>query len=195
MFQFLTEYLFQHGKLFVPFIGNFTLSPRSAVNDFVEQTIYAPGWDIVFTHLSEDDATLINANNETLFRWLSERLHISKAEAMIKYDAFSDELKSKFNNGEIVDWSGMGQFEKVDGKIIFTPISTAGIPFTGVTAKKMIRENVIPNVLVSENEVFNEDMITILEGERSRGAWGKFFLWTILFLLLGAIVWYLFFKA
>jgi glucose-6-phosphate isomerase len=104
------------------------------------------------------------------------------------HDSSTNELMNRYKK-----WSDIGQFTNADRKITFTRFSTEKIPFTAAPA--IIKENASRNVLVGEKEVSREDMIEILEKEKTQDAWGVFFLWMVLFLLSGATVWYLFFYA
>ena len=144
MFQLLTQYFLQVKKLHVPGTGSFVLETQHAVNDFTSQTVQAPGWNVVFTPAEE--GAVNTQNNEGLYDWLADKLKVSKEDAIIKYDEFSDGIKAELDKGKAVEWNGMGRLEKPDKKIIFTPEAAAAMPFTGVTAKKVLRENASHNM-------------------------------------------------
>lgn len=184
MFRLLTQYFLQAKKLYVPGTGVFTLQSRDAVNDFTSQTVQAPGWDIVFTPFVENAVAVPERDNESLYEWLAEKLNVSKEDAVIRYDDFCDELKADLAQGKTVNWEGMGTLEKVNNKIIFTAESSAAMPFTGVTAKKVLRENVSHNVLVGERETTTEEMRARLASKKTRGSLGLKIAWIVLLVAL-----------
>lgn len=191
MFQLLTKYLLQFKKLVVPGIGVFTVETKDAVSDFTTQVVEAPGWVVLFSGLTgnaaEDKAPDDAVALEHLYDWLTGQLHISKEDAILKLDEFSDEIKEKLDNGQIVDWEGLGKLEKKEETIIFTGDESAMSPYTPVTAKKVLRENASHSMLVGEKETTSEEMRAQLHREpevtRStamRIAWILFFIALVL---------------
>lgn len=190
MFQILTQYFLQIKKLVVPATGTFVLEQQNAVNDFTTQTVQAPGWNTVFTPVTEGEVANNNENNEGLFDWLADKLKISKEDAILKYDEFCDRLKADLDDGKTVDWNGLGTLQKIDKKIIFTPEPSAAMPFTGVTAKKVIRENASHNVLVGERETTTDEMRAQLSEEKPADNLGRKIMWILFFIALALLGWY-----
>ena len=192
MFELLTQYFLQVKKLYVPGTGTFVQEPQNAINDFTSQTVQAPGWNTVFTPLKEGEVADNNVKNEGLYDWVADKLGLSKDDADVKYNKFSDRLKADLDSGKTINWVGLGSLQKVEKKIEFTPEAAAGMPFTDVSAKKIIRENSSHNVLVGERETTSDAMRTELAEDRPRGNFGKKLMWIIFFIALAMLAWYFF---
>lgn len=184
MFRLLTQYFLQTHKLYVPGTGAFSLHSREAVNDFTSQMVHAPGWDIVFTPFAQNAVASPDQDNEKLYEWLAVKLNVSKEDAVIRYDDFCDGLKTDIQQGKTVRWEGLGTLEKINNRVIFTAESSVATLFTGVTAKKVLRENVSHNVLVGERETTSEEMRARLTSKKSRSGVGVKIAWIVLLVAL-----------
>ena len=190
MFQLLSQYFFQVKKLYIPAVGTFLLEPYSAVNDFTSQTVQAPGWTTVFTPVKEGAVAENSQQNEGLFDWLADKLNVSKEDAIIKYDEFSDKVKSDLDNGLQINWDGVGVLERVNNRLVFSPeLATANV-FTGVSAKKIVRENASHNVLVGERETTTGEMRTELTEQKPVGTRSNKIGWILLLVALILLVWF-----
>ncbi|MFV0605580.1 MAG: hypothetical protein ACK5NK_07020 [Niabella sp.] len=166
MFQLLTAYLFQNKSLYIPGTGDFFVEQQNAVTDVAAGMIEAPGWKIDFLPVGE---TSVTAHNEPLYDWLTNQLNISKEEAVLKFDDFCDRVSADLRNHKKVDWVGLGTLEKTDGKVSFIPEVSVVKSFTGVKAKKVIRENASHQMLVGENETTTQAMREALSRQPKRG--------------------------
>lgn len=192
MFQILTEYLFQYKTLFIPGTGRFNIEDRNAVNDLTQQTLQAPGWNVSFKPATAGAVAQASDSDTELFEWLAAKLKISAEDATLRFDEFSDGLKNRLANNEKVDWPGVGRLEQNNKEIVFTADKDAITPFTGVSAKKVLRENANHQILVGETETTSDEMRVHLANEQQAGGIGKKLMWILLLIAMILLAWYFF---
>lgn len=190
MFQLLTEYFFQMKKLYVPGTGTFVLEPRNAENDFTTQKLQAPGWNIVFTPITKDANADDVISNEGLPDWLAYKLKLSKGDASLKFNKFYDRLKADLDNGKTVNWLGLGTLLQVDKLTGFTPNTTTDLPFTEVSAKKVLRQNASHDMSVGERETTTDQMQAQFAEEKPVGSLRKKIAWILVIISLGLLALY-----
>ncbi len=152
----LYRFLILHKQLIIPGVGQFQLQRTPASGDFSNKRIDPP----VFT-ISFDPS--VASPSKTIFTWLANQLHISDREAILQFNDFAFELKKQIMNGDLVNWTGMGELSKgLSGDISFEPAKKAWTPWEPVHAEKIIREHEVHTVKVGEQELSSTEMTDIL---------------------------------
>lgn len=194
MYQHLSQYLFLYKHLNIPGVGTFVLMPKQANANFTSRSIKAPGWDLLFMQSIGEN---ISNNNDVyhqnnLYNWLSSNLGISKQEATLQFDDFSDSIKHRLQNNEKIEWEEIGTLVKDGEHISLTTAPSLASPFTEVKAEKIIRENANHNVLVGERETTTDVMREELFDDEKRYNTGRTIVLIILISSIAALAWYLF---
>jgi hypothetical protein len=96
------------------------------------------------------------------FKWLGNSLSVSDRDAVIRFNDFLFELRKQVNNGDSIEWSGIGCLNKgLGGEIRFLP-SGKIITEKPVTAEKVIRQKAEHTVRVGEDEKTSAEMHDML---------------------------------
>jgi hypothetical protein len=160
MYAELYQYLLQHKKLPVPGIGTFLLNRQPAVSDFPNRQIHAPSYSI---SLSSDVLPV----STQLYSWLGAVAGTTSRDAVVRFNDFSFDLKNKINDGDEIDWTGVGTLSKgLAGDVKFIP-HTPSVIEEPVTAEKVIREKAEHMVRVGEEQKTSEEMTALLTKEES----------------------------
>lgn len=160
MYAELYQYLLQHKKLSVPGIGTFLLNRQPAVSDFPNRQIHAPSYSI---SLSSD----VQPVSTQLYNWLGAVAGTTSRDAVVRFNDFSFDLKNKINDGDEIDWTGVGTLSKgLAGDVKFIP-HTPSVTEEPVTAEKVIREKAEHMVRVGEEQKTSEEMTALLTKEES----------------------------
>lgn len=112
---YLVELLRLHDCVIVPYLGGFIANYRPAEMDLVSNSFNPPVKDIIFTgKLSKNDGLLVN--------YISEIEGVGYMEARHIISEFVDEMWSKLENGEKIEFQNIGslQFDRNE-KLIFEP--------------------------------------------------------------------------
>ena len=112
---YLVELLRLHDCVIVPDLGGFVTNYRSAEIDLARNCFNPPVKDIIFTSkLSKNDGLLVN--------YISETEGVGYFEARQIISEFVDEIWSKLENGEKIEFQNIGslQFDRNE-KLIFEP--------------------------------------------------------------------------
>lgn len=153
MYQELQQYLVLHRQLPVPGIGTFVINRTPADIDFANRVVNPPVFSIGF---EPGDATI----SRRLYSWLAAVLHVSERDAVIRFNDFIYELKSRVQAGEKLVWAGVGTLSKgLGGEIRFeTDVMDirAGEP---VPAVKVLREKAEHTVRVGEDQRSSAEML------------------------------------
>jgi hypothetical protein len=183
MYEELYQYFIQHKKLAVPGLGTFLLERKPAENDFVNKQINPPFYLVTLQ-------ASVASPSINFFKWLAGALHISDRDAIIRFNDFVFEIKKHINDGDTIDWHGMGTISKgLAGEMKFAPAIGSAVE-KAVAAEKVIRERSEHMVRVGEDQKTSAEMTEMLnlpEAKKSR--------WWITALLagllaLGFIAWY-----
>lgn len=187
MFDPLTTYLFEQKKLWLPHVGIFKLIEKNAESDFINESIASPGLQVAF---EAEDSSSDPINNDGLFIWLAQNMNVSQSEASELFENFSKEIETKLNDGEVIDWQGLGQLKKTNADIFFTPSSSVLSPFSEVTAKKIIREHGNHATLVGDKETTTEQMRVQLQTTETEKKPRTTAMWILLAASLICAAWY-----
>lgn len=167
MFQLLHKYVILHGKLSLPEVGVIVLERNSASIDTANKTIINPSWQFRFLNTREK-------TQADVFAWLAKTMNISVTDAVVELTNFSFGIKNKLNNGEIINWKGIGVFKKSLGdEIKFEPEHLELDFVQPIVAEKVIREKAHHSVRVGDNQRSSEEMERLLNKKESKksGAW------------------------
>ncbi|OSZ80112.1 hypothetical protein CAP36_02295 [Chitinophagaceae bacterium IBVUCB2] len=157
MYAELYKYLLQHYKLPVPGIGTFLLEKTPARLDFSNKMIAAPLYSISLQAVAASPAT-------SFFCWLGNIFHISERDAVLKFNDFVFNIKKQIDNGDTINWNGVGAIAKgLGGEIKFSPYLSSVAYETPVTAKKVIREKAEHTIRVGEDQKTSAQMVEILK--------------------------------
>lgn len=187
MFVELYCFLIHHKQLYVPGIGTFLLERKPAKADFLNKCVHAPVYSVSFQ-------TSGNSSSKKIFSWLADALNISDRDAVIRFNEFAFDLKKKIDEGNRIQWKGVGTLGKgQNNEIQFLPEQNISVVEKPVAAEKIIREHAEHTMLVGEQEMTSTEMEVLLTPvltiKRSR--------WWILPLIVGILVlaflgWYFF---
>ena len=187
MFDILLQYLFEFKSLSLPPIGGFELEHKVANANLADSLIAAPTWIVDFKPYNAD----VNMDgNSRLVSWLAANRQIPREEAGTCLEQFVTNLQSRLNNGEAVNWPGLGILEQQYGQVAFQPTVAQISPFTNVAAKKITRENTSHQTLVGDKETTTAQMREqlLLPDEKRRS--GATMMWVILGVALIAAAWF-----
>jgi hypothetical protein len=183
MYAELYSFLIQHKQLHVPGVGTFLLQRKSAQADFLNKCIHAPSYSFSFQ-------TAEQVSSKKIFSWLADALNISDRDAVVRLNDFGFDLKKKLDEGNIVNWKGVGTLEKQNNLVRFLPEENISVE-TPVTAGKIIREHAKHTVLVGEQEMTSTEMEVFLNPVLKIKSSRWWILPLIIFVLAaGFIVWY-----
>lgn len=186
MFDLLTRYLLEHKRLAIPHTGVFELTEKRADADYMTETIAPPAWEAVFT----EDRN-ISSPDELLISRISSDTGITAAEARQRFEEFTVELKQRLSRGEEIEWENIGRLHETDGKILFIPYTGNFSPFTGVAAKKIVREEFASHeTLVGDNITTTSEMREKLNGRDVKRGGGNRIMWILFGAALLAAAWY-----
>ncbi|HSU26996.1 MAG TPA: hypothetical protein VLJ68_01360 [Chitinophagaceae bacterium] len=156
MYDELYRYLILHKQLSIPGVGQFHLQRTPARGDFSNKRIDPPLFTISFGPAAAPPS-------KKIFTWLAQQLHISDREAILQFNDFAFELKKQIMNGDLIQWSGMGELSKgLSGDIHFETAKKDWSSWDPVHAEKIVRENEVHTVKVGEQEHSSTDMAAIL---------------------------------
>lgn len=185
MYAELYQYLLLHNKLSVPGIGTFLLERKPAQSDFVNRQIKAPAYSIVLDQAAE-------TSSMSFFGWLANALGISDRDAVIRFNDFAFDMKRQINNGDIIQWNGVGTLNKgLSGEIKLTE-ATVFSPETPVAAEKVIREKAEHMVRVGEDQRSSTEMTAAFTKTIAKKSYWWIPALIISILAIGFIVWYLY---
>ena len=188
MFELLSGYLFEQGKLKIPAVGFFELKFGGAEADISSETISAPAATVAFTDVKSDAGAV--ADNNDLHLWLAAKKNITIDKAETILNDFGDDIARRLSKGEQVNWPQLGVLTKIDEQIEFVALETNLSPLSHVKAKKIIRENVNHASLVGDKESSTEEMREHFELNKEQRKKSPF-LWILLLIAMVALVWFL----
>ena len=113
---YLVELLRMYDCVIVPDLGGFVTNYRPAEMDLASNSFYPPVKDIIFTGK-------LNKNDGLLVSYISEIEGIGYMEARQVISEFVDQIWSKLENGENIEFQNIGslQFDRNE-KLIFEPV-------------------------------------------------------------------------
>ena len=155
MYQELYQFLLLQKQLHVPGIGTLLLERKPATIDFPNKKIDPPVYLVVFEPLT-------GSPSKKLFAWLSQVLHISNQEAVIRFNEFASGLKKQLVDGDIINWNGVGTISKgLGADVKFTAADPLALE-SPVPAEKVIRDKAEHMVRVGEEERTSVEMTEML---------------------------------
>lgn len=175
MFAELYCFLIYHKQLNVPGIGTFLVDRKPAKLDFLNRCVNPPVYTISFQASSQ-------STTNKLFSWLADEWNISDRDAVIRFNEFAFDLKKKIDEGNIIEWKGVGTLEKKDNQVNFLPEENS-VGEKPVKAEKVIREHAEHTMLVGEWERTSTEMENWFHRTEK-----KVFHWWIAALVIGIIV-------
>ena len=183
MFEELYCFLIEHKQLNVPGVGTFLLERTPAKTDFLNKCVHPPTYNFSFL-------TQAGNTSKKIFLWLSGAFDISERDAVVRFNDFAFDLKRKLDEGNKVNWKGVGTLEKKNNEIKFSAEESTPIE-KPVAAEKVIREHAEHTVLVGEQEITSTEMEALLAPSLTirRSRW-----WIVplifLIMLIGFLAWY-----
>jgi len=185
MYKELFQYILHHKQLPVPGVGTFLLERRSAAIDFPGKIVQPPVYSIGMKEDSESPA-------DNFFIWIGNALHISPNDAITRFNDFAGEIKSRINNGDTIDWKGVGIISKgLADTVKFSPSTISSVNETPVSANKVLREKSDHMVRVGEDERTSAEMTDYFTQPEARKSY-----WWAASLIIGLVAtvfigWYL----
>lgn len=182
MYVELYQYLLQHYKLPVPGIGTFLLEKTPARIEFTNKRVNPPAYAISLRPVAISPAT-------NFFNWLANALQITEDDAALKFNEFAFEIKKQVDNGDTINWSGVGTITKgLDGEVKLSSAVSSSTYEVPVAAVKVIREKAEHAVRVGEDEKTSAEMVKMLSHtEAKKSYWWAYALCTALlaFIFIG----------
>lgn len=174
----ITKYLIQNKRVCIPYVGTFEIIQEAPHWDFSEKLFTAPVF--IVKHSSQEVLT----DHQTLY--LASDEHIDKHQTVEALENFGAQLKSRIEK-EPFEWDGFGKLSYNASSIIFEafPISLSGLK--PVPAERVIRENVVHNVLVGDQEMTSQQITEALQQPVRKRSVGIIIAWIVLALALIAI--------
>lgn len=178
MYEELYRYFIQNKKLALPGIGTLLLERKPAESDFVNKQINPPSYSVVFQAVSDLPSL-------KFFKWLGAAFLISDHAAIIRFNDFVFDLKKQINDGNKINWEGLGTLNKgLAGEVKFTPAAISVIE-NPITAEKVIREKAEHFVRVGEDERTSVEMTELLsKTEVKKSSWFLFAIAAVLLSLM-----------
>lgn len=178
MYEELYRYFIQNKKLALPGIGTLLLERKPAESDFVNKQINPPSYSVVFQAVSDSPSL-------KFFKWLGAAFLISDHAAIIRFNDFVFDLKKQINDGNKINWEGLGTLNKgLAGEVKFTPAAISVIE-NPITAEKVIREKAEHFVRVGEDERTSVEMTELLsKTEVKKSSWFLFAIAAVLLSLM-----------
>ena len=166
MYRDLYQYLVLNQQLQIPGIGIFQISRKASQVDFPNRVINPATYSVSLQSSGE-------TNSRHLYNWLSEALHISERDAVVRFNDFAFDMKKRLNAGDVISWDGIGSLSKdTSGNFTLTASSTDFVFNKPVPAEKVLREKAEHIVRVGEQERTSAEMTEILaQPEPKRSAW------------------------
>ena len=166
MYEKLYQYLLQHNKLPVPGIGTFLLEKIPARVEFSNKRINPPAYTISMKSAATSPTT-------NFFSWLANALDLGERDAILKFNDFAFDLKKQVENGDTINWNGVGTITKgLGGEIKFSSDVISIAYETPVAAEKVIREKAEHNVRVGEDQRTSAEMVEMLSHpEANKSYW------------------------
>lgn len=166
MYAELYEYLILHRQLHLPGIGTFLLETKPSVTDLSYRQMNAPVYSVSLSPAAAQPS-------KRLFHWLAERLGIGYNEAIMRFNNFAFDLRSKIMSGQKVVWTRVGTLSKwVNDEIKFEPSLKDRSLDPPVSATKIIRDKAEHTIRVGEEERTSAEMTELLtEAEPGHSRW------------------------
>ncbi len=166
MYEKLYQYLLQHNKLPVPGIGTFLFEKTSAQIEFSNKRINPPTYTISLQSVAASPTTYF-------FSWLANALQIGERDAVLKFNDFAFDMKKQVDNGDTINWNGVGAITKgLGGEIKFSSYVISLAYETPVAAEKVIREKADHSVRVGEDQRTSAEMVEMLNHQAAnRSYW------------------------
>jgi hypothetical protein len=166
MYDDLYEYLILHRQVNVPGIGTFSLETQAAATDISNRTIDPPAYTISFDSTNTTPA-------KRFYNWLADRLHMPYAEAIVRFNSFSFDLKAKLMAGNKIIWDKVGTLTKtLAGDIRFESSLTNHRYDPPLAVARVIRENAEHTMKVGEQHKTSSEMTELLnQSEAKKRRW------------------------
>jgi hypothetical protein len=154
MYEYLYQYFILYKQLTIPGIGTFVLERKAAENDFLSKQFLAPSYSVLLQTSGRVPA-------QKFFDWLAASINTSHREAFEQFNAFVSETKEQIEQGNRVEWEGIGTISSgIGGAIKFSPAQL--FADEAVKAEKVIRQHAEHTVRVGEQEKTSAEMMEML---------------------------------
>ncbi len=188
MLHVLVKYLFESKKLSLPGIGIFELESQSAEVDFGAGAISAPGCKLIFAAAENEDFG--SDLKDDLRQWISAYQNIPPQAVQRQFNNYVNTMKTNLQNGEAINWAGLGVLKNEDGVICFTAQQAVWMPLGSVAARKVIRKNTSHATLVGDKETTTAQMREQLASASVGNGYSKVLIWALVAATLAAAAWY-----
>lgn len=173
VFPILTKYLLRHKHLYIPHVGRFEILQTPAQLNVAEKEIIPPAYQTTFS--AGDEMPPAPVKYVAAWGAGGESSGLS---------GFGEKLRRQIQASGF-QWKGLGTFSFRSGQINFKPDNIALAALQPIPAQKVLRENVQHHVLVGDQEVTSEQVIShAVHVPKKRRPWFITAGW----LLLGAAV-------
>ncbi|HNP23787.1 MAG TPA: HU family DNA-binding protein [Panacibacter sp.] len=164
MYLYLHQYFATNKRLSLPGIGTFETSYTPADLDFVNRSLKAPVFNIIF-HAEE------KITDDNLVAFLAMRTGNSVEDCAAAFNDFSNAMQQKLKAGETENLPGIGSIKLEQKHYVFTPDNAVQQFFPAVTAEKIVRPNASHTVKVGEEEKTSEQMHELLNTAVKKDPW------------------------
>jgi len=184
MYPELYEYLLLHNELSLPGIGTLSIQRSPARLDFPSKRVHPPVYQVAL----QDNSINPGA---AFFAWLGKSLRVSDRDAVIRFNDFLFDIKRQIQNGDIIDWNGVGTVSKSPtGDIRFQPFIHEAAE-DSLPAEKILREKAEHKVRVGEEEKTAAEMEELLTRPEVKRSWWWAYALIVGLAALVFIGWYL----
>lgn len=181
MVDLIVQYLSFNKQVSLKGIGTFTVEQLPARLDFPNRLLHAPQAVLHFSSTAKQD--------DTFEQWICDELHINSETALQKQQIFLTDFQRTLNSEQIVEWAGLGKFEKKEKSLLHFTAAFESIIGEPVKAEKIIRKNKEHFVRVGEEEKTSTEMEELLFGAR-RKKLNLFWIFAMALFLIGfVLVW------
>jgi hypothetical protein len=156
MYEELYRYLIHYKQLPLPGVGTILLERKPASIDFPNKQLHPPGYRVILQQASLPPS-------KGFYNWLAGVLHISERDAVVRFNDFVFEIRQSIARGAMIDWKGVGVFNKgLGGDIRFVPAVKNFAFEQPLPAEKVIRYKAEHMVRVGEEEKTSVEMAELL---------------------------------
>ncbi|RYY55934.1 MAG: hypothetical protein EOO09_08615 [Chitinophagaceae bacterium] len=158
MYKELYQYFLLHRELQLPGIGTFLLERQPAEIDIANRGIIAPSYSVALHHGSV-------TGSRRLYQWLASLTDGSESDAVIRFNDFVFGVKKSIQEGNRIDWTGLGTLSRgLAGEIRFEPATVRSFT-TSIPATKVLRENADHLVRVGEQDRTSTTVVNVYQPE------------------------------
>lgn len=185
MYPMIHKYLLQYKKVSIPGIGHFAFEVKPASINTEQNLLHAPQQYISF----KSETALAD---RVFYNFLAKELHIEEIDAIKKFHEFTYQLKSDINNGEGVQFNGIGTLKKqLDGGFVFEPENSLENYFANIHLPEVAAASIetpIQHLQLKNEDFSNIELTPVDESDAKPDYWWVYAI--VLAVAAVAAIWY-----